>query len=171
MSDQAQREGRVVGLQRSAGGVPKLPVSEARVGPRGMDGDKQRKPFIHGGPNRALCLYSRERIDSLATEGHPIVPGAVGENVTISGVPWELVIPGSRLILGEVEVEVSSYTAPCRTITGAFADGDFTRIGQKKHPGWSRVYVRVLQGGRIALDDRVVLHPRSRAVSNDLRDE
>jgi MOSC domain-containing protein YiiM len=161
MTDRAEGAGRVVGLQRSAGGVPKLAVCEALIGPRGMEGDKQRKPFIHGGPTRALCLYSRERITALAAEGHPIVPGAVGENVTIAGLAWEAVTPGARLTLGEVEVEVTSYAAPCRTITGAFSDGDSKRIGQKKHPGWSRVYVRILRGGRIALDDRVLLHPSS----------
>jgi MOSC domain-containing protein YiiM len=161
VTNQPEDAARVVGLQRSAGGVPKLPVSEALVGLRGMEGDRQRKPFIHGGPTRALCLYSSERIDALAAEGHPIVPGAVGENVTISGLVWEAVIPGARLTLGEVEVEVTSYAAPCRTITRAFVGGDSTRIGQKKHPGWSRVYVRIVRGGWIALDDRVVLHPRS----------
>ena len=155
-------EGRVVGLQRSAGGVPKLPVPEVRVGATGMEGDRQRKRFIHGGPARALCLYSLERIEALAAEGHPIERGSVGENVTIVGLPWELVIPGSRLRLGEIEVEVTSYTAPCRTIAGSFSNGDFRRIGQKSHPGWSRVYVRVVRGGRLALDDRVVLERSGR---------
>jgi MOSC domain-containing protein YiiM len=156
-------EGRVVGLQRSAGGVPKLPVAEASVSAAGMEGDRQRKRFIHGGPTRALCLYSRERIDALAAEGHPVVPGSLGENVTIAGLPWEDVTPGSRLTLGEVEVEVTSYTAPCRTIAGAFSDGEFTRIGQKRRPGWSRVYVRVVRPGRIVLGDPAVLERSGRA--------
>jgi MOSC domain-containing protein YiiM len=160
MTGRTEGEGRVVGLQRSGGGVPKLPVAEARVGTRGMEGDKQRKPFIHGGPTRALCLYSLERIDALAAEGHPIVPGSVGENVTITGIPWETVTPGTRLTLGEVEVEVTSYAAPCRTIAGAFGGGEFSRIGQKRHPGWSRVYARIVHAGRIAVDDLVVIHSR-----------
>jgi MOSC domain-containing protein YiiM len=150
-------EGRVVGLQRSSGGVPKLPVDSANVGATGLEGDRQRKRLIHGGPSRALCLYSQERIEALAAEGHPITAGAAGENVTISGIPWESVTPGTRLILGSVEVEVTSYTAPCRTIAGVFSDGQFKRIGQRKHPGWSRVYVRIVCAGRITVGDRVVL--------------
>ena len=67
--------GRVVGLQQSHGGVPKRPVDSATVHARGMDGDRQRKRLIHGGPKRALCLYSQERIEALAAEGHPIAPG------------------------------------------------------------------------------------------------
>jgi MOSC domain-containing protein YiiM len=152
-------EGRVVGLQRSAGGVPKLPVQTAMVRTSGMEGDRQRKPFIHGGPRRALCLYSQERIDALAAEGHPIERGSVGENVTLAGLPWEAVRPGARLMLGEVEVEIVSYTAPCRTIRGAFADGRYARISEEKHPGWSRVYAQVLREGAISVGDRARVTP------------
>jgi MOSC domain-containing protein YiiM len=149
--------GRITGLQRSSGGVPKLPVESAVVGEQGMEGDRQRNRRFHGGPDRALCLYSQERIDALGAEGHPIIRGAVGENVTIAGLPWERVRPGARLSLGEVEVEVTSYTSPCANIEGAFLDGRFTRISQKVHPGWSRVYVRILRGGPIQVGNPVRL--------------
>jgi MOSC domain-containing protein YiiM len=81
----------------------------------------------------------------------------VGENVTIAGLPWERVRPGTRLTLGEVEVEVTSYTAPCANIEPAFLDGRFARISQKVHPGWSRVYVRVLRAGSMRVGDAVRL--------------
>jgi MOSC domain-containing protein YiiM len=149
--------GRITGLQRSNGGVPKLPVESAAVGEQGMEGDRQRNRRFHGGPDRALCLYSQERIDALGAEGHPIVRGAVGENVTVAGLPWERVRPGARLTLGDVAVEVTSYTSPCANIEGAFLDGRFARISQKLHPGWSRVYVRILRGGSIRVGDAVRL--------------
>jgi MOSC domain-containing protein YiiM len=149
--------GRITGLQRSNGGVPKLPVESASVDEEGMEGDRQRNRRFHGGPERALCLYSQERIDALGAEGHPIVRGAVGENVTIAGLPWERVRPGARLILGEIEIEVTSYTSPCANIEGAFLDGRFARISQKVHPGWSRVYVRVRRGGALRVGDPVRL--------------
>lgn len=122
-----------------------------------MEGDRQRHRRFHGGPRRALCLYSQECLDALAAEGHPIVRGSTGENVTIAGLAWSEVVPGARLQLGEVEAEVTAFTVPCKTIAASFVDGDFTRIGQKVHPGWSRVYVKILQGGRIRVGDRVVL--------------
>lgn len=149
--------GRITGLQRSNGGVPKLPVESAAVSEGGMEGDRQRNRRFHGGPDRALCLYSQELIDALGAEGHPIVRGAVGENVTIAGLPWDRVRPGARLTLGEVDVEVTSYTAPCENIEGAFLDGRFVRISQRVHPGWSRVYVRVLRGGSLRVGDAVRL--------------
>jgi MOSC domain-containing protein YiiM len=149
--------GRITGLQRSNGGVPKLPVESAAVSQSGMEGDRQRNRRFHGGPDRALCLYSQELIDALEAEGHPIVRGAVGENVTIAGLPWGRVRPGATLTIGEVEVEVTSYTAPCENIEGAFMDGRFVRISQRVHPGWSRVYVRIRRGGTLRVGDEVRL--------------
>jgi len=149
---------RVASLHVSNGGVPKRPVGEAEVTHAGMSGDRQRNLKYHGGPDRALCLYAAERITALQQEGHPIAPGAVGENVVVEGVDWDRVVPGTRLRIGErVEVEITSYTVPCKTIRKAFVHERFTRISQKVHPGWSRVYARVVRVGVVRPGDRVDL--------------
>jgi MOSC domain-containing protein YiiM len=151
-------EGRIVQISISAGGVPKRPVAAARVTADGIDGDGHRNTRYHGGPDRALCLYSIERIRALAAEGHPIVPGSIGENVTIEGLEWNNVAPGTRMRLGEhVVIEVTRYTTPCFNITSSFTDGDYSRVSQKQQPGSSRVYARVLTEGVIRRDDRVRL--------------
>ncbi len=140
----------------SLGGVPKLPITSAVVGTLGIEGDKQEHLKYHGGPERAMCLYSSEIIECLRDEGHPIVPGSTGENITTSGLDWSLLKPGSRLHLGEeVLIEITSYTVPCRNISASFANGDFKRISQKLHPGDSRLYARVLVGGRIKVGDMI----------------
>lgn len=145
----------IFSLQQSNGGASKTPVREADVGPLGMAGDKQNDTKHHGGPERALCLYSLESILALQREGHPIYPGSVGENVTISGLDWAALKPGDRLHLGDVLVEVTRDTTPCTKIAGSFCDGKFTRIAQKVHPGWTRWYVRVLQGGTLRVGQPV----------------
>jgi MOSC domain-containing protein YiiM len=155
--------GRVVGLQRSAGGVPKLPVDGAVVTAGGMEGDRQRDHRFHGGPARALCLYSLERIDALAAAGHPVGPGDLGENVTIAGLRWEEIRPGVRLRIGEVEAEVTAYAAPCKKIAYAFADAMFGRVGQKVNPGWSRVYARIVTEGKLVVGDAVQVIARDAA--------
>lgn len=148
----------VVSLNVSPGGVPKLPVERARIHVGGMAGDWQRNRKFHGGPDRALCLFSLERIEAIAAEGHPIGVGTTGENVTVAGLEWERVVPGTRLRLGaEVVVEVTTYTKPCRTIQGSFRDRRTGRISQKTFPGWSRVYARVTTEGMVAVGDAVVL--------------
>jgi MOSC domain-containing protein YiiM len=147
----------VVQLSRSRGGVPKLAVDEAVVTRNGLEGDRQRNRLFHGGPDRALCLYSDELIEQLAVEGHPITRGSTGENVTIRGLDWNTIVPGVRLAIGEAEVEITSYTTPCKNIRGSFLDEDFTRISQKLHRGWSRVYCRILREGAVRAGDAVRL--------------
>ena len=151
--------GRIFQLNTSPGGVPKLAVRQAQVTELGLSCDDHKFPDIHGGPDRALCLFSLERILELQAEGHPIFPGAVGENVTISGIDWNDVSPGQQLALGdEVLVEITSYTSPCNSIPDSFLDGKYQRISQKVHPGYSRVYARVLRPGMIAIGQSVQLN-------------
>lgn len=150
--------GRIFQLNRSGGGVPKLGVREAFLDAKGLEGDKQRNLRFHGGPERALCLFPLELILELQAEGHPIFPGSVGENVTVMSLEWSRIEPGTRLSLGdEALVEITSYTAPCKTIAASFADGDFKRISQQVRPGDSRLYARVLRPGRLAVGDSVRL--------------
>jgi MOSC domain-containing protein YiiM len=40
-------------------------------------------------------------------------------------------------------------------IRGAFLDGRYSRVSQQRHPGWSRVYARVLVPGEIAAGNEV----------------
>ena len=143
-------------LNCSRGGVPKLPVEEAQLTPTGLSGDHQRHPIIHGGPQRALCLYSLEVIQALQAEGHPIYPGSAGENVTIAGLDWVTLAPGRRLTLGdEVVIELTSYANPCRNIKSSFGDGKFKRVSQQQHAGESRLYARVIRTGRLAVGQQV----------------
>jgi MOSC domain-containing protein YiiM len=143
-------EGRIFQLSVSPGGVPKLAVREAFVTDLGLVGDQHKFPDIHGGPDRALCLFSLERILQLQSEGHPIFAGSTGENVTVAGINWDEVVPGLQLALGaEVLIEITKYTTPCNTIEASFADGNYSRISQKANPGCSRVYARVLRTGNL----------------------
>lgn len=146
---------RIVSLNRSDGGVPKLPVTEARVTANGMEGDRQRNLKYHGGPDRALTIYALELIEALRAEGHAFAPGAAGENITVSGLDWAQMVPGRRLRLGEVAVELTEYADPCRTLVNLFADRKFSRVGERRHPGWSRVCARVLREGTLRVGDPV----------------
>jgi MOSC domain-containing protein YiiM len=151
--------GRIVSLNRSSGGVPKLPVDAALVTERGMEGDQQRDLRHHGGPDRALSLYSLDLIEQLQLEGHPIAPGTTGENVTIRGIDWRVVRPGCRLSLGPVEIEVTGFATPCKNIRESFLGDEIARISEKLHPGWSRVYARVTAAGILRRGEDVALFP------------
>jgi len=137
------------------GGVPKHRVASTRLLREGVEGDKQRDLRYHGGPRRAVCLYSLERLKALAEEGHPARPGSLGENLTIEGLEWSAVRPGMRYAVGEALIEITSETIPCDNLVASFADGNFTRVSAKKHPGWSRLYASVLREGVVQEGDPV----------------
>jgi MOSC domain-containing protein YiiM len=140
----------------SNGGVPKLPVTEARITQEGVVGDRQQNRDVHGGVDRAVCIFSLELIEALQAEGHTIKPGSTGENLTIAGLDWPQLKAGVRMRIGaHVLLEIMSYTSPCKSNAQWFVGGDFSRISQKLHPGWSRVYARVLEAGVVRSGDSV----------------
>ncbi|MGH8944522.1 MAG: MOSC domain-containing protein [Acidimicrobiia bacterium] len=141
----------------SEGGVPKLPIASAEVTEDGVVGDAHHDKVHHGGLERALCLFSLEVIETFRSEGHSVEPGSAGENLTISGMDWADMVPGTRIAIGEVVAEITSYTSPCATNAGWFKDGDFTRMLQSWHPGESRVYARVTRPGTVVTGDEVRL--------------
>jgi MOSC domain-containing protein YiiM len=129
------------------------------IGALGIEGDQQHEPEpVHGGPDKALCLFSLEVIEDLAAEGHPIGPGSAGENVTVRGLDWIRMVPGTRLRLGEqVRIELTGYASPCKKNARWFTDGNFARLNQRVNPGRGRVYARVLRGGSVRPGDPVVI--------------
>lgn len=148
--------GQVAQINISDGGVPKLAVRRAAVTFLGLKGDRQQNTQVHGGPERAVCLYALERVLALQVEGHPIFSGSTGENLTLWGVDWDLILPGTVLQIGQqVMLEITRFTEPCGNITGSFLNRDSSRMANGKHPGWSRVYARVLAEGEIQVGDRV----------------
>ncbi|MGG6242176.1 MOSC domain-containing protein [Nodosilinea sp. AN01ver1] len=151
-------KGHIAQINISAGGVPKLAVMTAQATALGLSGDQQRDLKFHGGPDRALCLWSLEVIETLQLEGHPIAPGSAGENLTLAGLNWAELGPGSQLQLGEqVRVEITDYAPPCRTIMRWFSDRRYSRISHTHYPGSSRLYARVLQPGQLTTGDRATV--------------
>lgn len=148
-------DARIFQLSRSRGGVPKLAVRDAHATTLGLEGDGHAHPKIHGGPERALCLYSLEVIAALQAEGHPIFPGSTGENVTITGLPWTALAAGTRLALGPaVIVELTRIASPCKQIVESFADRKSDRLAD---PARGRWYARVVREGNLRVSDAVAL--------------
>ena len=140
----------------SQGGVPKLPVDAAEIGPLGITTDAVRYTRVHGGPERAVCLFSLELIEALRMEGHPVSAGSTGENLTVAGLDWPSLDAGDVVAVGAaVRLQLTTRVEPCKTIAASFAGGDFRRIQPARVPGETRWYARVLAGGSVRPGDAV----------------
>ncbi len=105
---------------------------------------------------RAVCLLGLDVIERLNGEGHPIAPGTVGENITVAGLDWADVVIGTRFVFaGGVELEVTSWAAPCSIIRDSFAGLQFKRIEAETHPGEARAYARVVTEGIVEAGEGV----------------
>lgn len=156
-------DGVVASLNTGSGGVPKRAVDRVEVDFSGLVGDVQATRKHHGRPFQAVSLWSAEVIDALNAEGHSLQPGAAGENITVSGVQWSDVRPGTRLRIGDVVCDVSSYAVPCKQLAHLFVDRDFGRIHHRRDrengEATCRVYATVITPGTIRTGDSVALEP------------
>lgn len=141
-------------------GTRKHPVPEIRLVPdAGVEGD------AHAGqlPDRQVSLLAVEDIEAanenLARRGPDqgrctkavqsrLSPGDFAENITTRGVALQNLPVGTKLFVGECELEVTRIGKEChaaceiRTLVG---DCIMPRRG---------IFARVVRGGRIGLEDR-----------------
>jgi MOSC domain-containing protein YiiM len=109
--------GRLVQLNVSAGGMPKIAVTDAQVSRDGVAGDWQTNRKYHGGPDRAVCIFSQELYAWLADEhGIALEPGSIGENFTTAGVDLLALRKGDRLRVGECVIEITNVRVPCKNL-------------------------------------------------------
>jgi MOSC domain-containing protein YiiM len=136
--------GRIVRLQRKpkegrARGIPKRPVNELVITADGVEGDfnRWRTEKAAGDPDQAVLLLDEVVLGELGTEGWPVAPGDLGENLLVTGLSAALA-PGARLRAGEVELEISKRCDPCVVLYG------LPYVGVERGPA----FVRTLQGRR-----------------------
>jgi MOSC domain-containing protein YiiM len=108
--------GTLVQVNVSNGGMPKLPVLSAQVTRDGVAGDWQKNRKFHGGPDRAVCLYSEELYAWLRENGALVSNGQVGENFTTRGVDLSALKPGDRLKVGACLIEITAVRVPCSNL-------------------------------------------------------
>jgi MOSC domain-containing protein YiiM len=136
----------VVALHQShAGRAPLTALAQATlVEGSGLEGDRHSKP----GNRRALLVMEKEALDRFE-----LAPGAVREQVTVSGLGLHRLVFGTRLKVGQAVLEIGPPCAPCERM-------DEIRPGlQRELEGQRGRFVRVVQGGAIAVGDPIVVEP------------
>jgi len=145
-------------------GLPKPAVPSLDVTSRGAAGDfnHYRAEEMPDDLDQALLLLTEEVLHDLQSEGWPVQPGDLGENLTLTGIPERVLAPGVRLRIGEVLVEVSLACDPCTVLytlpyVGRERGPEFLRC-LKGRRGW---YARVLHPGVIIPGTEVHLLARA----------
>lgn len=154
---------RVVQVNISRGGIPKLPIPQANVTLEGIEGDRHAHPKIHGGPKKALLLIDTASLRELRQAGYEIGPGTLGENITTEGMDRTRVRIGQRYRIGEAVVEITKLRQPCNTLT-PLGSGIQTAVydeqvkaGDSGSPRWGLAgfYTAVLEEGVIRPGDSI----------------
>jgi MOSC domain-containing protein YiiM len=138
-------------LNVSDGGMPKLPVPSARVTGHGVGGDYQRNKKYHGGPNRAVCIFSVELYDWLRDKGIDLQNGSVGENFTTVGLDLNSLDKGDRLRVGDCLIELTDVRVPCGNLKKWDVDLPELIVGRS---GW---VAKVIEEGDVKPGDSIEL--------------
>jgi MOSC domain-containing protein YiiM len=143
-------KGTLVQVNTSNGGMPKLPVLQARVTKEGLEGDWQKNRKYHGGPDRAVCVYSEELYEWLREAGIDVSAGGIGENFTTRGVDLQKLARGDRLRVGrECVIEITKVRVPCSQLKKWDADLPELIVGRS---GW---VAKVVEEGVVKPGDSI----------------
>ena len=137
-------------------------VDPVRVGLEGLDGDEQGDRRAHGGPDKAVHLYSHEHyahwIDELGSLPVLGKPGAFGENLHVEGLLEGDVCLADTVRVGGAVLQVSQARQPCWKLNHRFGVPDMARrVQQQARTGW---YCRVLESGELRAGDSIELVER-----------
>jgi len=145
-------------LNTSRGGIPKRSLLSANLTPLGLEGDDWAHPKYHGGPKQALLLIGKEVIEELNALGYQLYPGALGENLTTSGLDYSRLASGQQFRLGQsCEIELTKLREPCRTLDVYNREGLGKIQKLLKLEGRGGWYARVLKAGPLFPDDKISL--------------
>lgn len=115
-------------------------------------------------PNlRQIHLIDNELFEVLATAGHQVSPGDLGENVTTRGVEVHDLSAGSVIRLGETAlVAVTGLRNPCAQIE-AFRPGLLKQVSYRDGEGLlvrkAGIMGVVVLGGVVRVGDRIEVQP------------
>ena len=136
----------------SGGGMPKRLVAEAKVTREGVAGAWQKTRKYHGGPNRAVCIYSEELYAWLREKGVEVSNGDIGENFTTRGIDLQKLSKGSRLRVGkDCVVQITDVRVPCGQLRKW--DGDLPELIVGRS-GW---VAKVVKEGVVRAGDEIAI--------------
>jgi MOSC domain-containing protein YiiM len=136
-------------------GIFKFPTEQAvQITKLGLEGDVIVSKKHHGGPDQAVYVYGDADYQWWSQElGKEFVPGAFGENLTVSELESASFNIGDTLHLHDVTLQVTAPRIPCGTFAARIDDpGWVKRFRYAERPG---LYCRVVKEGFVRAGDPV----------------
>ncbi len=152
-------------------GIFKLPVSgPIVVGKLNLEGDGQADLSVHGGPDKAVYLYSWDNILywKRVLQRDDLGPGSFGENLTVEGLSESEVAIGDEFAIGTARFVVTQPRLPCFKLALALETPSITKTFLES--GRTGFYLRVLQEGAIQPGDPIYPLPSREPVRVTIAD-
>lgn len=137
-------------------------VEEAFLTKDGFVGDGVADLKHHGGPDRAVCVYSYEHYSFWENEfGETLPSGAFGENITVTNMLECEVHVGDIFRLGDAVIQITQGRVPCSTISKRVNNPQILK--RIVETGYTGYLCRVLEEGTVRSDSEITLlerHPK-----------
>ncbi len=142
------------------------------IEPLGLEGDEQADPGVHGGLHKAVYAYPSEHYPfwqtlraqaGAAGWGEALLPGAIGENLTLSGLLEENAFIGDVLRFPHCELAISEPRYPCFKFNAVMGFPQASKM--MVHSGWCGFYLAVRVPGRLMAGERFELVAGPREVN------
>ncbi|MDO9289808.1 MAG: MOSC domain-containing protein [Thermodesulfovibrionales bacterium] len=138
-------KGKVISVNVSSKkGVRKKPVPEISLRINyGIEGDAHASSEWH----RQVSLLAIESIKKMQALGLNVKPGDFAENITTEGINLPELPLGTRMTIGEIELEVSQIGKECHTRCAIYYQAGDCVMPKEG------IFVKVLKGGKIKKGD------------------
>ena len=137
--------GKVVAINTSEKkGMRKKPIKEAVIKiDYGIEGDAHASSEWH----RQISLLALESIKKMQALGLKVKPGDFAENITTEGINLPELPIGTKMKIGEVELEVSQIGKECHTRCAIYYQAGDCVMPKEG------IFVKVIKGGKIKEGD------------------
>lgn len=110
----------------------------------------------HGGPDKAVCLYSKSNYAMWQDVIQPLPDSAlIGENITVYAIDETELFFGDQYRLGEAIIEVSEIREPCWKLQSKYGYSQLVKDMSKS--GKTGCYFRVIKEGFVSPNSNLSL--------------
>ena len=137
----------------------------------GLEGDEQADLSVHGGLSKAVYAYPVEHYPfwqtvraqaKAAAWGEPLAPGAMGENLTLSGLLEADAWIGDLLRFPDCTLAISEPRRPCFKFNAVMGFNQASKLMMSN--GWCGFYLSVRVPGTLRAGDSFDIVPGPREV-------